>query len=294
VSATSLSLARPNDTLLGGNLLAGPLGSFEAYAERISRIPVLTREQELELATRFRNDEDLEAARTLVMSHLRFVLHIARGYSGYGLPVGDLVQEGNVGLMKAVKRFQPDMGVRLVSFAVHWIRAEIHDYVLRNWRLVKIATTKSQRKLFFNLRRMKKNLAWLSLDETQAVAKDLGVTVAEVTEMEKRLSARDLSFDPTPDADDEDSYGPSVYLPAPDADPAMQAEDSEWDADVRERLTGAVARLDARSQDILQRRWIAEDKATLHELADEYGISAERIRQIEAAALKRLKSLMAA
>jgi RNA polymerase sigma-32 factor len=289
VSATSLSLARPNDTLL-----AGPLGSFEAYAERISRIPVLTREQELELATRFRNDEDLEAARTLVMSHLRFVLHIARGYSGYGLPVGDLVQEGNVGLMKAVKRFQPDMGVRLVSFAVHWIRAEIHDYVLRNWRLVKIATTKAQRKLFFNLRRMKKNLAWLSQDETQAVAKDLGVTVAEVTEMEKRLSARDLSFDPTPDTDDEDSYGPSVYLPAPDADPAMQAEDSEWDADVRQRLTSAVSRLDARSQDILQRRWIAEDKATLHELADEYGISAERVRQIESAALKRLKSLMAA
>ena len=186
------------------------------------------------------------------------------------------------------------MGVRLVSFAVHWIRAEIHDYVLRNWRLVKIATTKAQRKLFFNLRRMKKNLAWLSQDETQAVANDLGVTVAEVTEMEKRLSARDLSFDPTPDADDEDSYGPSLYLPAPDADPAVQAEDSEWDADVRERLTGAVARLDARSQDILQRRWIADDKATLHELADEYGISAERVRQIEAAALKRLKSLMAA
>jgi RNA polymerase sigma-32 factor len=289
VSATSLSIARPSD-----NLFAGPLGSFEAYAERISRIPVLTREQELELASRFRNDEDLEAARTLVMSHLRFVLHIARGYSGYGLPIGDLVQEGNVGLMKAVKRFQPDMGVRLVSFAVHWIRAEIHDYVLRNWRLVKIATTKAQRKLFFNLRRMKKNLAWLSHDETQAVANDLGVTVAEVTEMEKRLSARDLSFDPAPDTDDEDSYGPSLYLPAPDADPAMQAEDSEWDADVRDRLTGAVARLDARSQDILQRRWIADDKATLHELADEYGISAERVRQIEAAALKRLKSLMAA
>ncbi|MEO8306469.1 MAG: RNA polymerase sigma factor RpoH [Pseudomonadota bacterium] len=279
---------------MGGNLLAGPLGSFEAYAERISRIPVLTREQELDLATRFRNAEDLEAARTLVMSHLRFVLHIARGYSGYGLPIGDLVQEGNVGLMKAVKRFQPDMGVRLVSFAVHWIRAEIHDYVLRNWRLVKIATTKAQRKLFFNLRRMKKNLAWLSHDETQAVARDLGVTVAEVTEMEKRLSARDLSFDPTPDSDDEDSYGPSVYLPAPDADPALQAEDSQWDADVTKRLTGAVAHLDARSQDILQRRWIAEDKATLHELADEYGISAERVRQIEAAALKRLKSLMAA
>jgi RNA polymerase sigma-32 factor len=289
VSATSLSLVRPSD-----NLLAGPLGSFEAYAERISRIPVLTREQELDLAMRFRNDEDLEAARKLVMSHLRFVLHIARGYSGYGLPIGDLVQEGNVGLMKAVKRFEPDMGVRLVSFAVHWIRAEIHDYVLRNWRLVKIATTKSQRKLFFNLRRMKKNLAWLSQDETQAVANDLGVTVAEVTEMEKRLSARDLSFDPAPDADDEESYGPSLYLPAPGADPAMQAEDSEWDADVRERLTGAVARLDARSQDILQRRWIAEDKSTLHELADEYGISAERVRQIESAALKRLKTLMAA
>ncbi len=288
MSANSLSIAHPADSLL-----TGPLGSFEAYAERISRIPVLTREQELDLATRFRSEEDLDAARTLVMSHLRFVLHIARGYSGYGLPIGDLVQEGNVGLMKAVKRFQPDMGVRLVSFAVHWIRAEIHDYVLRNWRLVKIATTKAQRKLFFNLRRMKKNLAWLSQDETQAVARDLGVTVAEVTEMEKRLSARDLSFDP-PDADDEDSYGPSVYLPAPDADPALQAEDSEWDADVRERLAGAVSRLDARSQDIVQRRWIADDKATLHELAGEYGVSAERVRQIEVAAIKRLKTLMAA
>ena len=292
MSATSLSVARtayPAETLL-----AGPLGSFEAYADRVSRIPVLTREQELDLASRFRNDEDLDAARTLVMSHLRFVLHIARGYSGYGLPLGDLVQEGNVGLMKAVKRFEPDMGVRLVSFAVHWIRAEIHDYVLRNWRLVRIATTKAQRKLFFNLRRMKKNLAWLSLDETQAVAKDLGVSIAEVTEMEKRLSARDLSFDPTPDSDDDSSYGPSLYLPAPDADPAMQVEDTEWDADVRARLAGAVERLDARSQDIVRRRWIADDKATLHELADEYGVSAERVRQIEAAALKRLKSLMAA
>jgi len=293
VSATSLSLSRP-DHLLGANLLAGPLGSFDAYAERISRIPVLTREQEVELAARFREDEDLDAARTLVMSHLRFVLHIARGYSGYGLPIGDLVQEGNVGLMKAVKRFDPEMGVRLVSFAVHWIRAEIHDYVLRNWRLVKIATTKAQRKLFFNLRRMKKNLAWLTLDETQAVAKDLGVTVAEVTEMEKRLSARDLAFDPAPDSDDDESYGPSLYLPAPDADPAIQAEDSEWDTDLRTRLAGAVSRLDARSQGILQRRWIAEDKATLHELAAEYGISAERVRQIEVAALKRLKTLMAA
>jgi RNA polymerase sigma-32 factor len=290
VSATNTLVTRPDA------LLAGPLGSFDAYTDRVARIPVLTREQEQELATRFHRDNDLEAARTLVMSHLRFVLHIARGYTGYGLPMGDLVQEGNVGLMKAVKRFNPDVNVRLVSFAVHWIRAEIHDYVLRNWRLVKIATTKAQRKLFFNLRRMKKNLTWLSQDETAAVAKDLGVTTAEVTEMERRLAARDLSFDPAPDAssDDEESYGPSMYLPAPGADPAEEAEESEWDADMRERLTTAVARLDARSQDILRRRWIAEDKATLHELADEYGVSAERIRQIEAGALKKLRQLLPA
>ena len=287
MSASSL-VARPD------HLLAGPLGSFEAYAERVSRIPVLTREQELELAARFRGENDLEAARTLVMSHLRFVLHIARGYSGYGLPMGDLVQEGNVGLMKAVKRFNPDVGVRLVSFAVHWIRAEIHDYVLRNWRLVKIATTKAQRKLFFNLRRMKKNLAWLTQEETAAVAADLGVSSAEVTEMEQRLSARDMSFDPAPDSDEEESYGPSLYLPAPDADPAELVEESEWDADVSERLGAAVTRLDKRSRDILQRRWMAEEKATLHELAAEYGVSAERIRQIESAALKRIRGALAA
>ena len=287
MSASSL-VARPE------HLLAGPLGSFEAYAERVSRIPVLTREQELELAARFHGENDLEAARTLVMSHLRFVLHIARGYSGYGLPMGDLVQEGNVGLMKAVKRFNPDVGVRLVSFAVHWIRAEIHDYVLRNWRLVKIATTKAQRKLFFNLRRMKKNLAWLTQEETAAVAADLGVSSAEVTEMEQRLSARDMSFDPAPDSDEEESYGPSLYLPAPDADPAELVEESEWDADVSERLGAAVTRLDKRSRDILQRRWMAEEKATLHELAAEYGVSAERIRQIESAALKRIRGALAA
>jgi RNA polymerase sigma-32 factor len=288
MSTTNLAVARPD------TLLAGPLGSFEAYADRVSRIPVLSRDEEAELANRFLKENDLEAARHLVLSHLRFVLHIARGYSGYGLPMGDLVQEGNVGLMKAVKRFDPDQGVRLVSFAVHWIRAEIHDYVLRNWRMVKIATTKAQRKLFFNLRRMKKDLNWLTHEETQAVAKDLGVTPAEVTEMEKRLSARDMSFDPAPDSDDEDSYGPSLYLPAPAADPAEEAEDSEWDADVRQRLTSAIARLDARSQDILRRRWINEEKPTLHELAAEYGVSAERIRQIEAAAMKRVKNLMAA
>jgi len=284
----SALVARPD------HLLAGPLGSFEAYAERVSRIPVLTREQELDLAARFHGENDLEAARTLVLSHLRFVLHIARGYSGYGLPIGDLVQEGNVGLMKAVKRFNPEVGVRLVSFAVHWIRAEIHDYVLRNWRLVKIATTKAQRKLFFNLRRMKKNLAWLTQEETAAVAADLGVSSAEVTEMEQRLSARDMSFDPAPDADEEESYGPSLYLPAPGADPAELVEDSEWDADVSERLGAAVTRLDKRSRDILQRRWMAEEKATLHELAAEYGVSAERIRQIEAAALKRIRGALAA
>jgi RNA polymerase sigma-32 factor len=257
---------------------------------------VLSREQEHELATRLRKDNDLDAARQLVMSHLRFVLHIARGYAGYGLPLGDLVQEGNVGLMKAVKRYDPTQGVRLVSFAVHWIRAEIHDYVLRNWRLVKIATTKAQRKLFFNLRRMKKNLGWLSHEETQAVARDLGVSAAEVTEMEQRLAARDMSFDPTPEADEEEHhYGPAQYLPAPDSDPAEQAESSEWDADVRDRLASAVARLDARSQDILRRRWMDDDaKPTLHDLAAEYGVSAERIRQIEAAAMKRVKTLMAA
>jgi len=274
--------------------LAGPIGSFDAYLERVSRIPVLSREREQELAQRFRGQDDLAAARELVLSHLRFVVHIARGYSGYGLPMNDLVQEGNIGLMKAVKRFDPSVGVRLVSFAVHWIRAEIHDYVLRNWRLVKIATTKAQRKLFFNLRRMKKNLAWLTQEETAAVAADLGVSSAEVTEMEQRLSARDMSFDPAPDSDEEESYGPSLYLPAPDADPAELVEESEWDADVSERLGAAVTRLDKRSRDILQRRWMAEEKATLHELAAEYGVSAERIRQIESAALKRIRGALAA
>ncbi len=287
MSAANVLVARSE------NLLAGPLGSFEAYADRVSRIPVLTREQEQELAVRLSRDNDLGAARQLVMSHLRFVLHIARGYAGYGLPLGDLVQEGNVGLMKAVKRFDPSQGVRLVSFAVHWIRAEIHDYVLRNWRLVKVATTKAQRKLFFNLRRMKKNLGWLTQAETQAVARDLGVSPREVTEMERRLSARDMSFDPTPEGeDDERHFGPASFLPAPDSDPAARVEDAEWDADVHERLTAAVADLDARSQDIVRRRWLAEHKPTLHELAAEYGVSAERIRQIEASAVKKLRHLM--
>jgi RNA polymerase sigma-32 factor len=279
---------------MGDQALAGPLGSLDAYLERVSRIPVLTRAQERTLAERFRSKDDLSAARELVLSHLRFVVHIARGYSGYGLPIGDLIQEGNVGLMKAVKRFDPSLNVRLVSFAVHWIRAEIHEYVLRNWRLVKIATTKAQRKLFFNLRKLKKNLAWLSAEETAAVARDLGVSVAEVTEMEKRLAARDLSFDPAPEADDEELYSPAAYLPAPDADPAEQVEDAESADDSSDRLRGALQRLDARSRDIVQRRWMVDDKATLHELAGKYGVSAERIRQIESSALGKLRGLMAA
>jgi RNA polymerase sigma-32 factor len=271
--------------------LAGPLGSLDAYIERVSRIPVLTREQEVELAQRFRSEDDLEAARQLVLSHLRFVVHIARGYVGYGLPMGDLVQEGNVGLMKAVKRFDPEVGVRLVSFAVHWIRAEIHEYVLRNWRLVKVATTKAQRKLFFNLRRLKKNLAWLTDAETRAVAHDLGVSPAEVTEMEKRLSARDLSFDPVPE-DDEDTYSPAVYLRAADADPSVLVEREEWEDTTADRLSVALEGLDARSRDILKSRWMSGDgeKATLHELAERYGVSAERIRQLEANAIKKLRA----
>jgi RNA polymerase sigma-32 factor len=290
-SAATAVVARPNDFVL-----AGPVGSFDAYMDKVSRIPVLSREDEVALATRFRNEGDLDAARDLVLSHLRFVVHIARGYSGYGLPLGDVVQEGNVGLMKAVKRYDPTVGVRLVSFAVHWIRAEIHEYVLRNWRLVKVATTKAQRKLFFNLRKMKKNLAWLSHDETLAVARDLNVTPAEVTEMEKRLAARDLSFDPVPDAGSEDgdeTYSPAAYLPAPDADPATQIENAEWEDTTGDRLQAAMKTLDPRSRDIVVSRWTGEATATLHDLAGKYGVSAERIRQIEANAIKKLRGLMA-
>ena len=274
--------------------IAGPIGSFDAYVDTVSRIPVLSREDEQALAIRFHADGDIDAARQLVLSHLRFVLHIARGYAGYGLPMGDLVQEGNVGLMKAVKRFDPAVGVRLVSFAVHWIRAEIHEYVLRNWRLVKVATTKAQRKLFFNLRKFKKNLGWLSAEETAAVARDLGVSEHDVTEMERRLSSRDVSYDPSPDADDEDStsYSPAAYLPAPDSDPAVAIETAEWDDDVSERVAQAMTQLDERSRAIMRARWVDEPKATLHELADQYGVSAERIRQIEANAIKKLQKIV--
>ncbi|MGH8210500.1 MAG: RNA polymerase sigma factor RpoH [Steroidobacteraceae bacterium] len=287
MTASTALIARHGDFAL-----AGPLGSLDAYLDRVGRIPVLTREEERDLAESLRFRGDLGAARQLVLSHLRFVVHIARGYGGYGLPVGDLIQEGNVGLMKAVKRFDPSQNVRLVSFAVHWIRAEIHEYVLRNWRLVKIATTKAQRKLFFNLRRMKKNLTWLSAEETVAVARDLGVSPSEVTEMEKRLAARDMSFDPAPESDDEEVYGPASYLPATDADPAEKVENAEWEDDSSDRLRGAMDRLDDRSRDILQRRWMTDDKATLHDLAGKYGVSAERIRQIESNALGKLRGMM--
>ncbi len=287
MSGTSLAL--PNPALA----LTGPVGSLEAYIERVSSVPMLSREEELALARRFHEHQDLDAARELVLSHLRFVVHIARGYMGYGLPVADLIQEGNVGLMKAVKRFDPGMGVRLVSFAVHWIRAEIHEYVIRNWRLVRVATTKAQRKLFFNLRRMKKNLAWLSDDETKAVAGELGVEPREVREMEQRLSARDLSFDPAPDTDDEAGpVSPSLYLPSPESDPAAIIEQDQWDGAVTESLAVALEDLDDRSRRIIRARWLAEDKRTLQDLADEYGVSAERIRQIESAAMKKLRSAM--
>ncbi|HEX6993328.1 MAG TPA: RNA polymerase sigma factor RpoH [Gammaproteobacteria bacterium] len=274
------------------HMLSGPVGSLDHYIQAVNSVPMLSAEEEYELATRLREHNDLDAARRLVLSHLRFVVHIARGYAGYGLPLGDLIQEGNVGLMKAVRRFDPRVGVRLVSFAVHWIRAEIHEFVLRNWRLVKVATTKAQRKLFFNLRKAKRHLGWLSREETEAVARDLGVSPREVTEMEQRLAGQDLSLDPDP-ADDED-YAPIAFLPAPNADPADAIEQDDWAANAHDRLDGALERLDPRSRDILTRRWLTENKATLHELAAEYNVSAERIRQIEANAIGKLKTMMAA
>lgn len=285
----STALVHPSNEMI----LAGPIGSLDAYLERVSRIPVLSREREIELANRYHRDQDLSAARELVLSHLRFVVHIARSYVGYGLPIGDLIQEGNVGLMKAAKRFDPTVGVRLVSFAVHWIRAEIHEYVLRNWRLVKVATTKSQRKLFFNLRRFKKGLGWLSDAETRAVANDLGVSAQEVTEMEKRLTSRDVSFDPAPDSDDEEgSYSPAAYLSQPEADPSRLVEREQFDDNTSERLAQAMTQLDERSQHILRMRWMAAEKTTLHELADHYGVSVERIRQIESNAIKKLRNMI--
>jgi RNA polymerase sigma-32 factor len=272
-----------------------PGANLPAYIQAVSSIPVLSVERERELAEQLYYHENVEAARELVMSHLRFVVHIARSYSGYGLAEADLIQEGNVGLMKAVKRFNPEKGVRLVSFAVHWIKAEIHEFILRNWRIVKVATTKAQRKLFFNLRRAKKSLAWLSSDEAQAVADDLGVDVAEVQRMEGRLSSRDVAFDAPTDSDDDDAWhAPQYFLEDQRSDPAAAVESSEWQENSEQQLYLALDDLDERSRDILAQRWLAENKATLHELADQYGVSAERIRQLEQNAMKKLRAAIAA
>ncbi|WP_019558401.1 RNA polymerase sigma factor RpoH [Thioalkalivibrio sp. ALE12] len=270
-----------------------PVGDLDHYMQAVGRIEVLDTEQERELAVALHERQDLDAARQLILHNLRFVIHVARGYQGYGLPLGDLIQEGNVGLMKAVRRFDPNQGVRLVSFAVHWIRAEIHEFILRNWRIVKVATTKAQRKLFFNLRSAKQRLGWLSNAEVSAVAQDLGVSEKDVWEMERRLSSQDASFDPGPEADDEQGYqAPSERLSLEDLsdDPAHVTEDEDWDRHYQERLSQTLGELDERARDILMRRYMADQKATLHELAAEYGVSAERIRQIENNAIKRIRA----
>ena len=272
-----------------------PGANLEAYVHSVGSIPLLSVEQERELADRLYYQEDLDAARQLVMAHLRFVVHIARSYSGYGLAQADLIQEGNVGLMKAVKRFNPEMGVRLVSFAVHWIRAEIHDFILRNWRIVKVATTKAQRKLFFNLRSQKKRLSWLTNDEVNSVAESLGVEPREVREMESRLSGQDLGFDPLSDADDDGAaHAPALYLEDHRYDPATQLEEADWSENTNASLHAALEGLDERSRDILYQRWLSEEKATLHELAAKYNVSAERIRQLEKNAMGKIKGRLLA
>lgn len=274
-----------------------PTGSLEAYQHAVNGIPMLSAEEERELAQRYRREQDLDAAWQLVLSHLRFVVRIARSYTGYGLPLADLIQEGNIGLMKAVKRYDPDWGVRLVSFAVHWIRAEIHEYILRNWRIVKVATTKAQRKLFFNLRSAKKRLGWLNREEVDAVADELGVTSSDVVEMEKRLNAHDAAFDVPVDVDTNDErerMAPVAYLADNRFDPASAIEESEWSDYSTDRLQDALEQLDERSRDIIMQRWLNEDKATLQELAGRYEVSAERIRQLEKNAIKKLKTSLQA
>ena len=274
--------------------MALPLGSPESYEQAVARFPMLSAEEERDLAERFQRDLDLDAARALVMSHLRFVVHVARGYKGYGLPQADLIQEGNVGLMKAVKRFDPSLGVRLVSFAVHWIRAEIHEYILRNWRIVKVATTKAQRKLFFNLRSAKKRLGWMNREEVEAIARDLDVPPEAVIEMEQRLSATDTALDgPADGSDEHEGRAPVAYLEDMRFDPATRVEEEEWEAQGAARLHTALTKLDGRSRDILEHRWLAEERVTLQELADRYNVSAERIRQIEANAMRKLRAELA-
>ncbi|MQU43426.1 RNA polymerase sigma factor RpoH [Pseudomonas helleri] len=272
-----------------------PGANLEAYVNTVNSIPLLTPEQERELAESLYHEQDLGAARQMVLAHLRFVVHIARSYSGYGLAQADLIQEGNVGLMKAVKRFNPEMGVRLVSFAVHWIKAEIHEFILRNWRIVKVATTKAQRKLFFNLRSQKKRLAWLNNEEVHRVAESLGVEPREVREMESRLTGQDMAFDPAAEADDDSAFqSPANYLEDHRYDPARQLEDADWTDNSNTNLHEALEVLDDRSRDILYQRWLAEEKATLHDLAQKYNVSAERIRQLEKSAMNKLKLSIAA
>jgi RNA polymerase sigma-32 factor len=284
-----------NEALVATNLpIPSAIGSLDAYIGAVHRIPVLGADEEQELARRYREDSDLDAARKLVMSHLRFVVHVARGYSGYGLQMADLIQEGNIGLMKAVKRFDPDHGVRLVSFAVHWIRAEMHEFILKNWRIVKVATTKAQRKLFFNLRKSKKRLGWMNMQEVREVAQDLGVPEATVLEMESRLSGRDVGFDPPAEGNDDAPPAPVAYLEDHGADPYLQLADADQEDHQLGTLQQALATLDERTRDIIRRRWLVEDKATLQDLADKYGISAERIRQLEANALKKMRGAFAA
>jgi RNA polymerase sigma-32 factor len=271
-----------------------PGRDLDAYVRTVNRYPVLSADEERALADRFHGDNDVEAARLLVLAHLRFVVHVARSYSGYGLAQADLIQEGNVGLMKAVKRFDPEYGVRLVSFAVHWIRAEIHEFILRNWRIVKVATTKAQRKLFFNLRSSKKRLGWLTQSETEAMAKDLGVSTDVVTQMEGRMSAQDTAFDALATDDDTEQWpAPAHYLEAEGSNPAEIVADEEWEETSERQLAQALSGLDPRSRTILERRWLGDEKATLHELAAEYQVSAERIRQLERNAMKKLRSAIA-
>ena len=267
------------------------VGNINSYIHRVNQIPMLTLEEEIACAERFHSEGDIEAARRLVLAHLRYVVRVARGYLGYGLPLNDLIQEGNVGLMKAVKRFDPKMGVRLVSCAVHWIKAEIHEFVLRNWRIVKVATTKAQRKLFFNLRQMKHRLGWFSDEEVEAVAQDLGVSREDVLVMEQRLNAMDLPYDASDAADDNDEAykAPERYLFNPNDDPAYLLEKEDTGDQGREKLMFALEQLDERSQDILQQRWLAKEKLTLHDLAEKYGVSAERVRQLEKNAMKKLR-----
>lgn len=269
-------------------------GSLDSYIQAVNSMPVLSAEEEQALARRFRDENDLDAARELVMSHLRFVVHIAKSYLGYGLPLADLIQEGNIGLMKAVKRFDPDKGVRLVSFAVHWIRAEIHEFILKNWRIVKVATTKAQRKLFFNLRKAKKRLGWFTAEEAERVAEDLDVPMEQVYEMESRLSGNDIGYD-APDTDNEDGPpAPVAFLEHHSLDPSMTAETDDLEDQRSEMLAEALGSLDERSRDIIQCRWLTDDKVTLQTLADRYGVSAERIRQLENNAIKKLRLAMAA